>query len=202
MSKLSTKKIPIALTETVQPSVNDRFKIVGRKNCWTVVTFTHSFRPIYYFARIFGSMPYTIYCDSNGNAHEPKVRIVDGVWFVISMCIFLSMAFFSYRNMESLQNPNTSSYILILGDQILLILCLIFGAQIIGMDMLNRDKLVDILKKITAFDKEASLNVVWKLLFAYSIVDHISPSFRWFILEFISIMRKDIDVAGFIVRQF
>lgn len=180
----------------VQPSA---FKNVNQENRSKNLNFADSFRPIYYFSRVFGLMPYSIIYDSNGDVQEPKVRTLDVLWFVISMCIYILMAVILYQEMN-ISNLNTSVYILLLGEFVLLMLTLIFGAQVIGMDMCNRFRIIDILKKINTFDKEARHFSRKVLLFDRLILD--ICSYRWNAWEFVSIMGKIINVPGSIAREY
>lgn len=119
--------------------------------------FFHSFRPIYYFSRSFGFMPFSIVCNSNGTIQGPTIRSFDMFWFTFSIFLYLSSAFLSFKNAQFLLNSNsTESVILIGADYFILLSGLIFGAIIIVMDMCNRFKLVGILKNIKIFDEEAS----------------------------------------------
>lgn len=65
------------------------------------------------------------------------------------------LAFLSFINVRLPDGANESP-LLVLGDYFLLILGLIYGAVIIVFDMYNRLKLVDIMKKFTAFDAEVN----------------------------------------------
>lgn len=119
--------------------------------------FFYSFRPIYYFSRAFGFMPFSIVCDSNGGIQGPVVRSVDIFWFIFWILLYLFSAVLSFKSAQYPQNTDhTESGILIGADYFILISGLIFGALIIVMDMCNRFKLVGILKNIKTFDEEAS----------------------------------------------
>lgn len=153
MSKIKRNNVvTLSVIKMVQSSA---FKDVNGGIRSKKLNFADSFRPVYYCSRVFGLMPYSIVYDSNGDVQEPKVRALDFLWFVISMCVYTSMAIILYRTINLPQESNTSAYILILGDCVLLIFALIFGAQIIGMDMFNRFRFIDIQKNINTFDKEA-----------------------------------------------
>lgn len=117
--------------------------------------FFYSFRPVYNFARTFGFMPFTIVCNSNGSIHGPNIRIFDILWFIIAITIYILSAIVVLQNTEHLEiGSRIESAILKITDYLLLVLMLFFGAIIIGMDMFNRFKLVDILKSINTFDEE------------------------------------------------
>lgn len=117
------------------------------------INFAYSFRPIYFFSRAFGLLPFSLIFDSNGDIQKARVSIFDGLWFKVSVSLYLLMAFICYQNIELLQDQNQSP-ILVIGDALFLIFGLIYDAVSIVFDMLNRNKLVDILKMLTAFDNE------------------------------------------------
>lgn len=117
--------------------------------------FFYSFRPVYYFSRTFGFLPFSIVYDSNGSIQIPKIRVFDSLWFTIAMSVYILSAVIVLQNTESPEDgSNIESVILKITDYILLVSMLFFGAVIIGMDMINRFKLVEILKDINTFDEE------------------------------------------------
>lgn len=117
--------------------------------------FAYSFRPIYYFSRVFGLMPFLVKYDSKGQPEMPRVGILDSLWFVTTICVYLSMAYISYQQMSLPQDPNAPT-VLVFSEYLLQILGLVYGALIIAMDLCNRFKFVDILKQLMIFDTEAS----------------------------------------------
>lgn len=115
--------------------------------------FASIFRPIYYFSRVFGMLPFSIIYDSNGEVQEPKVRTFDVLWFVGSISLRLSIAFISIQQVKL--DPG-APHVLTLGGFVLIILSHVFGAVAAGMEMCNRYIIIDILKMVNTFDKEAS----------------------------------------------
>lgn len=119
--------------------------------------YLYSFRPIYYFSRAFGFMPFSIISDTNGTIQGPAIRSFDIFWFIVWILLYFSSAFVSFRNGQFPKNSNTTESVILIGaDYVILTSGLIFGALIIIMDMCNRFKLVGILKNINTFDEEAS----------------------------------------------
>lgn len=117
--------------------------------------FLYSFRPVYYFSRVFGFMPFTMVCGSNGTIQGPAVRLLDIFWFLISICLYISSALLSFQNAQFPKNfDNTESLILITADYFILLSGLAFGVVVIVMDMFNRYKFVEILQNINTFDAE------------------------------------------------
>lgn len=116
----------------------------------------HSFRPVYYFNRVFGLMPFTITYNSRGSIHGFEVGTFDILWFIVSIIINLIYAFMISNDTHLLQNLKMESIILVGGDYLTDIFCIIFDVLLIGTDMCIRYKLVDILKKINTFDEKVN----------------------------------------------
>lgn len=133
---------------------SDQFKVGDKKVRSKSDNFAFSVRPIYFFSRACGLLPFSINQNSSGEIQEPKISLFDAVWFGISVCAYSAMAYIFYHNLRLTQDPNTKSYFLVLGDYMLYISVLIYGIVARAMDMCNRFKLIDILKKFSMFDKE------------------------------------------------
>lgn len=128
------------------------------------INFFHRFRPVYYFARTLGFLPFSIVCDSNGSVQAPNIRVFDILWFTIAMSIYILSAIIVTRSTEYLEfGSNIEFAVLRITDYLLLVLMLLFGALIIAMDLCNRFKLVGILKNINAFDEEVKMYLMKKL---------------------------------------
>ena len=134
----------------------NQFQIDTRRGRWKKRDFAYSFLPIYYFSRLFGLMPYSIVYDSIGEIQTPRVRTIDGIWFIISICIYVLAAFTNFQSITSPKEMTMVSDALYFGHYMLLIEGLLVSAVSIGFDMHNRYKLVTILKAFICFDKEVS----------------------------------------------
>lgn len=156
----------VPVMKVSQPSAaDDRIETIKleKRNRTEELNFAYSFRPIYYYSRIFGLMPFTIMYDSNGDPQEPRVGLFNFVWFIAAIGLYTSMAYFSYIDMNVPRDASIPYAILISGFS-LQISRLIFGALAIGMDMWNRFKIVDILKKLNIFNKEAIPSFLFKYI--------------------------------------
>lgn len=138
---------------------SNRFQASDRTNSFVkpIPSENHNFeyavRPIYYFSRLFGLLSFSVVRNSIGEIHKPRVRIIDGLFFVIAICWYLALAYASSGNVTiMLENPRVS-FILVFGDHLLLASGLIFGALCITMDMFNCTRLVEMLKKFNIFDR-------------------------------------------------
>lgn len=123
------------------------------------IDFAYSLRPIYYFSRGVGLLPFSFIRNSNGEIQGTRVTVLDSLWFVTSICMYLFMAFICYKSVELPRDPN-HSLILVIGDSLLIISGLVYSAVAVIVDMSNRVKIVNVLKKLTEFDKEVG-NQVW-----------------------------------------
>lgn len=115
----------------------------------------YSLRTIYYFSRFIGLLPFSIIRDRNGDVKEVRVSLFDFLWCSIAVCLYLSMAFICFQTMNLPKKAN-STHILVLGDCIHCILGLINAAIMIVMDMCNRFRILNILKKFALFDKQVT----------------------------------------------
>lgn len=184
--------------KVVQPSIEGRLKNPKRATRSKKLNFAHSFRPIYYVSRFYGLMPFSIVYNSKGKANEPWTGAIDILWFIISICAYISLAFLSYQNMGVPKVPNVP-IVLVFADDMILVVGLVYGAVIMAMDMCNRYKLVDILRMFQTIDKEVSspmtnyfrkLNIeIWYLT---------SFDNSWRASTFFLIIKMNAGVLGFI----
>lgn len=126
--------------------------------------FSYSLKPIYFFSRAFGLLPFSVISNSKGEIQKAQVKVFDLVWFAISICVYLYCAQFYGSNLE-IQDEQNDSYILDLGDSLILIIDLVAGAVTVALDMRNRSRFIDILKNLTSFDKKVLGNVTYCIVF-------------------------------------
>lgn len=117
------------------------------------INFCYNVRPIHIYSRVFGLIPYSVVQSKNGDTYEARVSVFDFVWFIISICLYLLLGFAYVQTIAVPTNPD-ESYILAVGDGILISMGVFSGAIMVAMDMLNRFKTVDIIKKFSIFDKK------------------------------------------------
>lgn len=130
------------------PSLDDSSKTNEMTTKAQPLNFMHSFRPVYYISRIFGLMPFTIIYHSNCRLLQSKVTKFDALWLATSVVLY-SLSTFLVKIYHG------SVFLLLLANTFAKIgLC--YCAVIIVVDMCNRWKYIEIFRKITAFDKEAS----------------------------------------------
>lgn len=115
--------------------------------------FVYSYRPMYYFSRFFGLLPFSFVYDLNGHIQAPRVRIVDGVWFVFTIVCYVVLAI---NSCQGIVIPKDAVPLIFWSNTLLLSVGLFNGATQIVVNMCVRCKFITILKNITNFDKEAS----------------------------------------------
>lgn len=149
----STNKTP----SFVSNADSSEFKNNGRDFLAKQMDFLSSFKPIYYFSRLLGLMPFKIVCNLNGEFRVPRVGKLDGIWFIAAICVYLSLTFFVCQHIDLNMNLSRSENVLVHGNHLRIASNLICDAIAICMDMWNRFKLVNLFKKVLVFDKKVSL---------------------------------------------
>ena len=119
------------------------------------------YRPIFWFSRIFGSIPFSIVCNSNGEVQSCKMKKADWIFMAVSLCVYLSIIFNLYCTLSSKfdHQRQIAMLVMTMGLFIVASLSFIFGTQLILINMCNRHKLVDILKNFDRFDKEVKRSI-------------------------------------------
>lgn len=149
---------------TVFHLLHPSFKMPSPKD----FNFAYGFRPIYYFSRIFGLMPFTFVYNSKGKIDGLKVGLVDILWLIISITINLTMAFMILGSTQYLYYVKSTSFILEGVDYFLLLVAAILNTTIIGFGICIASKLVGVLKNIDSFDD--NVRVPFHLLQKYFVL--------------------------------
>lgn len=103
--------------------------------------FEYAFRPIYYFSRL------------TGRIQKARIGFFDFLWSILVISLNLLFAFLAYGRMKVRREKNTIRIRSIVFNMFQ-IGSLLFGAIDIILDVINRQKLVDILRKFNEFDNE------------------------------------------------
>lgn len=131
----------------------ETFKISKTSN------FLSSFKFNYYFLRVFGQWPFALVRDSNGEIQKHKIRILDPLWFIISMALYIAASITFYKNAQfERENPKFARKIINSGEYIRITLSLIFVALEIAIDMCNRRKLINVVNMFLRFDESVSVD--------------------------------------------
>lgn len=119
------------------------------------LTIAYSLKPMYILSRIFGFMPFSIIFDSNGAIQRARIKKLDFLWFITSIGIYLlsSYHFLTYSARNRIPKGRAT---LVYGTRSIVIFRKGLNCLNITMDMHNRFRLVEILKRINTFDEEAS----------------------------------------------
>lgn len=116
----------------------------------------YSMLPLYYCSRAIGLLPFSIVCNPNGEIVKARVRLIDLLWFVISIGFYIFLATFRYLTSTHFASYLNRGSVLMVGDNIILIFGLVYGAVTIIIDMHNRHRIIEMFKKIAIFDNQVS----------------------------------------------
>lgn len=107
------------------------------------LTFAHSFKPVYILCRIFGFMPFTIAYDSNGAIQSARIGVIDFMWFLISIGVYLSSAlyFVMYVRRHPISNKRATlvygTRLIVLFRKLFNCLCIIIGCCFIIIEFVD-----------------------------------------------------------------
>lgn len=117
------------------------------------ISFEYAFRPVYCFSRFAGLWPFSIVHDANGEIQKACVALYDILWSILMICFNLTLAYFTYKKLKEAQEK-VDDLLRFIVLNIFLMSSLLVGAIGIVLDLINCNKLVDILGKLHKFDNE------------------------------------------------
>lgn len=115
--------------------------------------FENVFRPVLQFLHIAGLWPFSIKHYSNGKIRRARVGFFDIAWSILILCFDLVIVFSTFKKLKSgrAKDENRIRFVVYNAFKMTFLL---FGAFGILLDVINRNKLVDILQKFNTFDNE------------------------------------------------
>lgn len=144
----------------IQPSstqIHSEFD-VNEKIHTKITKFVDIFRPVYYFSRLCGQMPFSMVQQTlHSDFYKPQVGRRDALWFTISMVSYTTVTIFTCLKLTAKFDQNKTVYVLFMGNSMLHSMTMLFGVVKLAMDMYNRHKLVSILNKFTQFDHKVRI---------------------------------------------
>lgn len=118
--------------------------------------FSILFRPLYFVARIFGLLPFSIIYIETGDIQSSRVNKFDVLWFVLSFSAYSILLWF-YQHKLLLSHVLLDKLgILTVCHDMATILKIILQIISIILDMYNRTQIIDILKQFANFDNEVT----------------------------------------------
>lgn len=118
--------------------------------------FKHAFRPVYCFSRFTGQWPFSIVYDSNTKVGKARVGFFGILWSILVICLNLTLALDGYEQLREEREKDVIHLRTLVGN--------IFGISsllfiVIGMvlNIMNRHKFVNILRKLNTFDIKVSI---------------------------------------------
>lgn len=115
--------------------------------------FEHAIRPVYYFSRLTGQWPFSIIHNANGKIQRARVGFFEILWSILVICLNLTVSLDSYEDFKAEQEKHPIRIRFIVGD-VLDMSSVLFITIGIVLGIINRKRLVNVLKKINAFDSK------------------------------------------------
>lgn len=115
--------------------------------------FEHSFRPLYCFSRFAGLWPFSIIRDANGIIQSTSIGLFDVFWSLFIIFLNFAVSLNVYKKLKA-QHENNAIDIQYVVFAIFEISSFLFTIIRISLDLINRDKLVNVLKRFNTFDKK------------------------------------------------
>lgn len=115
--------------------------------------FEYAIRPVYYFSRLAGLWPFSIIHDSNGKIRRARIDVFDILCPILVICLNVLFSLDAYKS-SKLGLKKHAIRIRIIVFTVFQISSLLFTAIGIALDVINRNRLVDILAKFDTFDNE------------------------------------------------
>lgn len=114
------------------------------------INFYDAIRPAIIVSRIFALLPYTI----SGNIERATVGVFNAIYCVVSIAVILAFSFLVLFSSDT--NFYQDSATLFVTDWLFAIYALIMWLVLVVLDMLNRNRLVEVIKEIVNFDNNVS----------------------------------------------
>lgn len=115
--------------------------------------FEHAFRPIYHFSRLAGLWPFSIIHDSNGTIQRARIGPFNIMWSILIICLNLVSLLDTYRDLRAQQGKNTIR-IYVAAFTVFQFGSFLFTTIRISLDLINRKRLIGILRAFNTFDSE------------------------------------------------
>lgn len=107
--------------------------------------------PVYILSRIFGLLPFSMGLNSRKTCIWLRVNVIDFIWFVTSIVIYAGFTGYLFTMPLSASLPY-DSYIMKIGGILILISGYLMAIISIIADMINRKKILKILRLFHDFD--------------------------------------------------
>lgn len=114
----------------------------------------HSFRPLFIYSRCFGLIPFAIQTNLFGEVQRVKSSFLNLAWPCIAILLYLSIGIFDILTPNNPRNDLRTTYILVLGDQIIFVSKAVMSISSVLMDLVNRKRILRNIQRFEAFDKE------------------------------------------------
>lgn len=134
------------------PRIGFALPIEPIKKASNSIPFFDCVKPVYMGARSAGLLTFSLNYTSNGDIKSCKLSIVDIIILVVSVVMCLVLIFLNSLSFNIVADPRAN--IMLVGRRTVLLCGLSLTVIYIIFDVLNRNHLINIPKRIVKFDKE------------------------------------------------
>lgn len=109
---------------------------------------------VYRTSRLFGQLPFSIKYKTNEEIYGSYIGFFDAIWFLISITIYLSFFYLTCTTIDL--TGNIQSMLIFIISRLILMADLLLSASAVIFDMINRSRLIKIVKDLKRFDDEVN----------------------------------------------
>lgn len=114
----------------------------------------HGFQLVYYYSRCLGQWPFTIAYNANESIEKAHVNVFDWLWLFTAICLYVASAFCVYNYNFNYATSDADDFYVHFIITLSEVPSISLRAVGIVLNMLNRNRLVDILKNFVIFDRK------------------------------------------------
>lgn len=120
------------------------------------MNFSWSFKPLFFLSRLFGCFPFTIVRNQSDIIVGCCVSVFDIVLFVLNIVLHMIIVAFSYpiSTSEMIKFEKATTHFSLTGIRVLTVGHNIAAVISIVLNLLNRNRFIEIFKAFDAFDNE------------------------------------------------
>lgn len=117
-------------------------------------SFIYCTKPLHKVAKCFGLLCFSIRLSGENEMIGAYISIFDGIWFIIQVVFNITVIFCVIYTFQGIETGQFQTIFFFTLSRTILLFDLFLTLLVQLLDMINRSKLVQILKEFRAFDKE------------------------------------------------
>lgn len=152
LKSLSYFPVIISVYSKMEMGANANIALKPKKK----INFEHAIRSIHYLSHFAGLWPFSIDHDSNGEIQNARIGVSNMLWSILVICLNLTLVLSTYKKLMARGDTYDNSIQFVVFN-ISKMSYLLIGISGIVLDVINRNRLADILRNFSAFDNEVSI---------------------------------------------